>query len=388
MNTHPKMILFMLGLWLSFDTFSPNSSAKDVQFNFWPPDVVSWRTHQGPGTYESSSASPIRRGLACYRTVFFGDSICAGYDNQYPLSTMRSFCENMAIRLSAENGDIITKYENFSKTGATATEILNEMKKHQNSLQKAHLLTWEAGGNDILFARQAFRNIAEKKSYCRQCLLDNELGNAGATGPDPRCKDIIGVLQKYKPILKEMITFVKKHASPSAMIRVMGLYYPLMTEDKLPDLNCTDPDTQQHYVNTYSVFLPIIAKGIFTTLDSISHQRADGDLRFSAFESLPQFNTAPQFKDIAINYIPGESMEHYVNESILAHQDLLADPYFQTIPLENGSVSKIMQTSFGTKDRSDIHPSEAGHILIQQINSTVPYEFPIPSITTSQLDCP
>ncbi|MEO7164456.1 MAG: SGNH/GDSL hydrolase family protein, partial [Bdellovibrionia bacterium] len=243
MNIYPKFILLMLGLLLSPWSFSAH--AKDADAAFWPADVVSWRTHRG-GIYDFSLKPPEKKGEPCYRTSFFGDSICAGFNNQNPFSGLRSFCENMAIRFSANNNDIITKYENFSKVGATAEEILNKMKKSQESIHRAHLIAWESGGNDTLWARKAFRDRSNKSHYCRQCILDNELGNPLATGPDPRCKDIVGVLQKYKSVQKETISFLKENANPSAIIRVMGLYYPLLAEDKVHDLNCTDPDTNQN----------------------------------------------------------------------------------------------------------------------------------------------
>jgi hypothetical protein len=66
---------------------------------------------------------------------------------------------------------------------------------------------------------------------------------------------------------------------------------------------------------------------------------------------------------------------------------LLSDPYEQMFTSENGNAARIMQTRIGTGDKSDVHPSEEGHILIQQSSEGIPYVPPLPSITTAQLDC-
>ena len=99
MLTYLNALLLVVGLSLSNSIYSTPAQAKEGDSDIWPPSVDSWRTHQG-NTYEFSTYPPISEGQACYRTVFFGDSICAGYDNENIFHTIRSFCENMAIRFS------------------------------------------------------------------------------------------------------------------------------------------------------------------------------------------------------------------------------------------------------------------------------------------------
>jgi lysophospholipase L1-like esterase len=301
----------------------------------------------------------------------------------------------MAINYSKINHDALTKYENYSKIGAQSKEILDQMKENKESIKKAHLIAWDAGGNDLLAARKAFSDSEQDETYCRQCFMDNELGNPFATQADPRCKGIVGALQKFKQAHKKTLQFIQKNARADANIRAMGLYYPQMTQNKLTELNCKDPDTGQTYQNLYEVFLPIVAKGIYAALEPVSSARAAGDKRFNAFQALPQFNSKTSEAAQFFNYIPGDSMSYFVKDKILNHQHLLIDPYFESswVQESQDSSAQLLQTRFLTLNESDIHPSEAGHRLLEKINSEIAYDFaPAPlkitdDLITEEWDC-
>jgi lysophospholipase L1-like esterase len=346
-----------------------------------------WRTHT-TGRYGYHSSRPKNIGGACYKSVFFGDSLCVGFNSKNIFFPLRSFCEDIAIHFSSRSGDLPVQYSNYAVNGTQSGAILNSMKANLPAIRDAHLIGWDAGGNDFLFEAFKFSNPLFRHHYCQLCSLDNELGSFTAQGPDPRCGQKVGTLQTFKSNLRQMLSVLKDNARKDAVVEMMGLYYGHFDWDGNTDLNCIDPASGTYYTNLREALLPVVLKGIHIMMDEVYQLRLQGDQRFGAFDTFARFNSKKPELWEKLKYSPGDNLTEYAVDKILAHESELLDPFKQTYSSSPGHLpfEHLIQNIFGWVD---VHPTQSGHDLIEELSQPSLEEIPLPrtSVINSKREC-
>lgn len=305
-----------------------------------------WRTHEAQSLYAFTADAPVDGARRVYQYVAFGDSIPAGLDSDHPTERVRSYAEGLAITISRRANNTPVRFYQYAYSGRGSAEILSAMRTSMHVISDAQFITWDAGGNDMFAARQAFVD-GGSAVRCRVSRLEQALVT----------------LRANWTAIKELIRVGEStHRSRrDAVIRAMNLYYPDVAQDRDPATACTDPETNIHYASVFDVYLPFFARANWHFCNAMYEDR---DARLRCADAFAAFN-APAASRAELSYRIGESEEHYVAR-VIAARDAIIDAR------ENYRRAVLLLQDDQT------HPTEDGHELLEALHS-LPAHLPDPA---------
>lgn len=305
-----------------------------------------WRTHEAQSRYAFTADAPVDGARPVYQYVAFGDSIPAGLDSDHPTERVRSYAEGLAITISRRSHDTPVRFYQYAYSGRGSAEILSAMREYMRVIADAQFITWDAGGNDMFAAREAFAD-GGSATRCRVSRLEQALA----------------ALRANWTAMKELIRAGDRtHRSRrDAVIRAMNLYYPDVAQDREAATACTDPETNIHYDSLFDAYLPFFARANWHFCNAM-HE--DHDTRLRCADAFAAFNATAAHRS-ELSYRIGESEERYVAR-IVAARDAIIDArenYRRAVLLLQGD---------------QIHPTEDGHELLEALHS-LPAHLPVPA---------
>ncbi|MGY6553384.1 MAG: hypothetical protein ACXIUM_02560 [Wenzhouxiangella sp.] len=265
------------------------------------------------GTVAQNSNWNIERTGAqdTLRIVAYGDSIVAGFTGPTEIA------QRSGTHIAAEYAAVLwgqnIEVRRRAQSGAVASAIFNRIVNDASFMQTNNTVGVHVVmcGNDYLQARSAF---------------------AGQTG-ECNFDGLAAALNNCLNFTEQAINFVNENAGPNARMRVIGnLYYPGFDADNVVT-SCTAPGTGQPLNRRDDVFLAIIAESNWETCNlAVENGWICAD-NFAEFMAADFDSNGDGVIDIdSIRFIPGESLEDYVDRILAANQaGLLRDSNFKQI---------------------------------------------------------
>lgn len=310
-----------------------------------------WRTHEARSRYAFTADAPVDGARRVYQYVAFGDSIPAGLDSDHPTERVRSYAEGLAITISRRSNDTPVRFYQYAYSGRGSAEILSAMRTYMDVISDAQFITWDAGGNDMFVAREAFVD-GVSAVRCRVSRLEQAL---------------VTLRANWSAIKALIRVGDSTHRSRrDAVIRAMNLYYPDVTRDRDPATACTDPETNIHHASVFDAYLPFFARANWHFCNAMYE---DHDARLRCADAFAAFNAHATHRS-DLSYQTGESEEHYVAR-VVAARDAIIDAR------ENYRRAVLLLQD----DR--VHPTEEGHELLEALHS-LPVRLPEPAARSSE----
>ena len=159
-----------------------------------------------------------------------GDSLATG------ILASQGYVRRYADHLQADIGRPV-KLNNLGRNGWTSGDLLNALKTNQtfrDSVARAHVVTWNIGGNDFNQARQRYK--------ARAC--------GGADNQDCLRSAVATFKANWDAIIGEILSL---RSPGNTLIRTMDVYNPYVNEDRAADTWAQDGG-----LNDFQVFKPYL----------------------------------------------------------------------------------------------------------------------------------
>lgn len=270
-----------------------------------------------------------------------GDSIAAGfcgvgclgmesyvhyfaYHNEGSVAkTLNVNIESRGRAISGYTSGEILKFMDYTSNGNGESAVDPSQVNVPQDLRDADVITMDACGNDYLPARREFIktcNVAPLRKAVQTC----------------------------KTNIEKIYAKAQSLAKPTALLRVMNIYYPGMNKDK---------EGQCNGRSYYDTFLDHAIEGNYHICE-IARRRG-----IPCADAFSVMNTADENRE-KIAWIPGESLESYKERVTVTYKDLLTDPTEKK--RLDGSVVSLMQ-------EDNIHPTDEGHSRIAYAHQELGY---------------
>ena len=294
-------------------------------------------------TCDQSHSGDHNHGNTVVQYRAFGDSIPAGNLGSGSSSSDTSNYVNYYAEMAAETNGWHVVYEAKTVSGETTSQINSTMNSNTSKMAVADIFTFNAGGNDLLKARDS--------NGCS----DVTLGNAVNT---------------FRNAWNNVINTVATYVPENALIRTMTIYYPDPNDDK--STVCGSG------FNKFEMLLPhglAVSDYMCSTAEARGWGCADALKVMNCDQDAngitdPRCPNVAYLKNLAATDCPRGANGMMDYECIRSHLDATGDwAYFKdpTLVSKGGSYRNLVQSG-------DIHPNSEGHSRIAEAHHDLGYD--------------
>jgi len=295
-------------------------------------------------TCDQSHSGDHDYGTTVVKYSAFGDSIPAGNLNSGSSSSSTSNYVNYYAAYAAQANGWFVEYTAKTVSGETTSQINSTMNSNSSLMAQADMFTFNAGGNDLLGARE---------------------GSGG-------CSDstLTSAVNSLRSNWNNVVNTVANNVPTDALIRTMTIYYPDPNNDK--GSNCSNGYTKfemllPHGLAASDYMCSTAAAQGWGCADALTVMNCDQDASGNADARCPNI---AYLNTLAATTCPRGSNGMMDAVCIRNHLEATGDwNYFRdpTSVSKGGTLRNLVQSG-------DIHPNSTGHDLIAAAHHDLGYD--------------